>query len=75
MDLEDQLRFEHFLFQDRVCKRCGITKPLTEGFYLTRRDRGHLPSSYSYECKECTKKRIINARFAEKPGFWEYPDW
>ena len=75
MDLEDQLRFEHFLFQDRKCVKCGVTKPLIEGFYLARKDRGHLPSSYSYECKRCTIKRIVNARNADKPILWEYPDW
>jgi hypothetical protein len=74
MDLEDQLRFEHFLFQDRKCKKCGVVKSLTEGFYLSRKDRGHLPSSYSYECKQCTKKRIINARKTDQP-MPGYPDW
>jgi hypothetical protein len=41
------------------------------------------PSSYSYECKECTKKRVIKSRKEKKdipylpgPRIKDvYPDW
>ena len=36
---------------ERKCRVCGKTYSLTEGFYLTRKNRGEKPSSYSYECK------------------------
>ena len=32
------------------------------------------PSSYSYECKECTKKRVVKNRQVDG-GSWAYPDW
>jgi hypothetical protein len=32
-------------------------KNLVGEFYRTRKDRGPVASSYSYECKECTKKK------------------
>ena len=46
-----------------------------EDFYLTRKDRTY-PSAYSYECKICTVKRIVNSR-RNKIKFvdWLYPDW
>ena len=51
-------------------------KNLLEDFYLTRKDRGSYPSAYSYECKECTIKRIIASRMVSKViDRWEYPDW
>ena len=75
MNLEDQFKFEHLLLKDRKCRTCRMTKSLLDDFYLIRRTRGDLPSSYSYECKECTIRRVINARFADKPAVWEYPDW
>lgn len=44
-----------------------------DGFYRTRKDRGPVASSYSYECKGCTIKRILSNK---KPDIrWEYPDW
>ncbi len=76
MDLDRQIQLEHLLFQDRVCRVCGIEKNLLTDYYLTRKDRGDKPSAYSYECKSCTIKRIIETR---KNGTsipeWEYPDW
>ena len=42
-------------------------KILIEGFYRTRKDRGAVASSYSYECKECTIKRIIDNRKKQTP--------
>ena len=70
MNLDDQLQLGHLLLYERECRICGATKNLVDGFYRTRRDRGPLASSYSYECKECTKKRVKKSN-----NTWEYPDW
>ena len=48
MDLEEQFSIEHVLFRTRQCRACGETKDLVDGFYLTRKNRGNVPSSYSY---------------------------
>ena len=76
MDLEDQINLEHILLFDRRCRVCGEIKNLIDDFYLTRKGRGALPSAYSYECKECTKKRVLSnkKKFVQKQ-MWEYPDW
>jgi hypothetical protein len=70
MDLDGQLKFGHLLLHERKCRVCGDRKNLIEGFYRTRKDRGAVASSYSYECKECTKKRVNKGS-----NTWEYPDW
>ncbi len=76
MDINQQINLEHLLFVDRKCRTCGEIKSLIEEFYLSRRDRGFIPSSYSYECKECTIKRITVSRMTNTiVGRWEYPDW
>ena len=75
MDFDEQVSLEHLLFQERTCKKCGKTKDLIDGFYLTRKDRGEVPSSYSYECKACTIKRIMKSRRKKPETHWEYPDW
>jgi hypothetical protein len=76
MDLDGQIRLGHLLLNDRKCRTCGEIKNLIEGFYRTRKDRGPVPSSYSYECKDCTIKRIITSRMTTKVfDKWEYPDW
>jgi len=79
MDINDQLELEHILFFDRKCRTCGKVKNLIDDFYLTHKNRGTLPSAYSYECKECTKLRIIKTRVKGKSSHlsakWEYPDW
>lgn len=75
MDFEDDFELEHLLFTQRKCTSCGKVKSLLDDFYLTRKSRGTLPSAYSYECKQCTKKRVINARKTERTLRWEYPDW
>ena len=62
MDLDGQIKLGHLLLQDRQCKTCGETKNLVDGFYRTRKDRGPVASSYSYECKDCTIKRIIDSK-------------
>jgi len=76
MDFDKQIELEHLLFFDRRCRACGKVKNLIDDFYLTRRNRGMLPSSYSYECKDCTKKRIVINRMTSRVlDKWEYPDW
>ena len=76
MDFGDQINIEHILFLERKCRICGESKILMDDFYLTRKGRGAFPSAYSYECKECTKKRILNTRKKVKNIVgWEYPDW
>ena len=50
-------------------------KNLIDGFYLTRKNRGTLPSSYSYECKVCTIQRIVKNRKERPFCDWVYPDW
>ena len=76
MDFDDQIEIEHLLFSERKCRVCGELKDLVDGFYLTRKGRGAFPSAYSYECKECTKKRtILTRKRIHKAINWEYPDW
>jgi len=75
MDFGDQIELEHLLFLDRKCRVCGKVKSLLDDFYLTRKDRGTLPSAYSYECKSCTVMRIKSNRKTKIFDRWEYPDW
>jgi hypothetical protein len=76
MELDGQLKLGHLLLTDRKCRVCGEVKNLIDGFYRTRKDRGPVISSYSYECKECTIKRISEVRKEHYfPNKWEYPDW
>ncbi len=76
MDLDGQIRLGHLLFNDRKCRVCGEMENLIDGFYRTRKDRGTVASSYSYECKECTIKRITFERKKKNTHLnWEYPDW
>ena len=76
MEIDNQLKLGHLFLTDRKCRICGELKDLIDGFYRTRKDRGPVASSYSYECKECTVKRITNSR-KNKSNFqkYEYPDW
>jgi len=76
IDFDGQIKLGHLLLQDRKCRTCGEIKNLVEGFYRTRKDKGSVASSYAYECKECTKKRVLKHRkqyhyFKD----WQYPDW
>ena len=48
MDIEDQFELGHLFLAQRTCRSCGQTKDLLDGFYLTRKSRGSLPSAYSY---------------------------
>ena len=74
MDLDKQIKLGHLLLNDRRCRVCGETKNLIEGFYRTRKDRGAVASSYSYECKTCTIQRVKSKKRVEIKR-WEYPDW
>jgi len=76
MDLEDQFSLEHLLFKERKCRTCGQVKDLLSDYYLTRKNRSTIASAYSYECKDCTIKRIVTSRMSSNIfGRWEYPDW
>jgi len=74
MDLDKELNLEHLLFCERKCRTCGEKKDLVSDFYLIRKGKGTLPSAYSYECKECTIKRVVNTPKKDN-NKWEYPDW
>jgi hypothetical protein len=75
MDLEEQFEVEHLLFTERKCRVCGIKKSLIDSFYKTRKNNTLL-SSYSYECKECTIKRIKESKKSKTYSTeWQYPDW
>ena len=77
MDLiDEQIKLSHLLFSERKCRICGEVKDLVSEFYLTRKERGTLPSAYSYECKICTVRRIVETRKKIQPhSDWNYPDW
>ena len=76
MELDKQINLGHLLLVDRRCRVCGEIKNLIDGFYRTRKKRGAVASSYSYECKDCTIKRIVSARKTPVKNIeWEYPDW
>jgi len=76
MDLDKQIKLGHLLLTDRKCRICGEEKNLIDSFYRTRKDRGPVASSYSYECKDCTIKRIVTSKMTSKIlDKWEYPDW
>ena len=75
MDIDGQLKLGHLLLNDRKCRKCGEVKNLVDGFYRTRKNRGAVPSSYSYECKICTVKRILESKKKDKVVDFYYPDW
>ena len=76
MEIEKQIKLGHLLLSNRICRICGEEKNLIESFYRTRKDRGPVASSYSYECKVCTIQRIVKNRQRENPFTeWNYPDW
>ena len=63
-------------FQRKEVQVMCKTKNLIEDFYVTRKSKRGLPSAYSYECKDCTIKRILNNRKGKQPlSDWQYPDW
>ena len=73
MNIEDQFSLDHLIFTERKCRTCGVTKELINDFYKIRKNRT-TPSAYSYECKDCTKRRVLNRRKNDHKK-WEYPDW
>jgi len=82
MDLDKQLKLGHLLLNDRRCRSCDEVKNLIDDFYRTRKDRGAVPSSYSYECKSCSIKRVTEKRKYKKRKndshndyYSYYPDW
>ena len=81
MEMDDQFELEHLYLTNRRCRSCNETKDLITGFYRTRKKR-YNSSSYSYECKECTIKRITENRNQKKLKYNPisriedvYPDW
>ena len=75
MQLDEQVGMGHLFLKERKCRTCGLQKNLIEDYYLSRKDPT-LASSYAYECKACTIKRIIEKRKKENPfRDWNYPDW
>ena len=75
MELDDQLKLGHLLLEERVCRICKERKNLLNGYYRVRKNM-NLLSSYSYECKECTVKRIKERRKSNQTKVdWMYPDW
>ena len=86
VNLDEDFELEHLLFKERKCRSCGQIKELLVDYYLSRKDRGKYPSSYSYECKQCTKKRVTESRkkrndkpdipYCSVPRIKDiYPDW
>ena len=75
MEIDKQINLGHLLLTDRKCRVCGEVKNLVDCFYRTRKDRGPVASSYSYECKECTIKRVMSRVKDNIFDKWEYPDW
>ena len=74
MDLGDDFSFS--FLKDRKCRVCEKVKDLETGFYKTRKGKGSSSGAYSYECKDCTIKRVSRKRnkinqFSEG----DYPDW
>ena len=45
MDLDDQFDLEHNSTKERKCRICGEIKDLIDGYYLTRKGRGDIPSA------------------------------
>jgi hypothetical protein len=76
MDFDSQIKLEHLLFKERRCRSCGQHKDLVTEFYLYRKSKPHLPSSYAYECKDCAVRRMVVSRIATTIfDRYEYPDW
>ena len=76
MNLDEQISLGHLLLTDRQCRTCGEIKNLIDGFYRTRKTKGQNASAYSYECKICTIRRIVERRKQLDPFIdWSYPDW
>ena len=77
MEIDEHFDLEHLYLTERTCRVCGQTKDLIDGFYRSKKNK-YQSSSYSYECKDCTIKRITESRNRLKKVInskWEYPDW
>ena len=74
MDLDEQLKLAHLLLEERTCRVFGERKNLLQSYYRVHKNV-KLVSSYSYECKECTIKRIVKSRKQSSPPVEGYPDW
>ena len=74
MDLDEQLKLAHLLLEERTCRVRGERKNLLQSYYRVHKNV-KLISSYSYECKECTIKRIVKTRKQSPPIVEGYPDW
>ena len=76
MDLDEQIQLGHLLLEERICRVCGEQKNILQSYYRVRKNM-KLASSYSYECKRCTIKRITASRKNNNISRvdWEYPDW
>lgn len=76
MEFEDEFDSDNLLFNERVCRSCNKKKDLITNFYLIRKNKKGFPSAYSYECKDCTIKRVVASRMVSRVlDKWEYPDW
>ena len=58
MEIDDQIKTDHLLFQERTCRVCGQEKSLLADFHRCGAN-ATLLSSYAYECKDCSRKRAI----------------
>ena len=65
MDIDEQITTEHLLLKERVCRSCGKEKSLLADFHRCGKD-STLASSYSYECKECSRKRAVDNYWKKK---------
>lgn len=74
MKFDEEFELGHLLFNERQCRTCHTKKDLLTDFYLIRKNKKGFPSAYSYECKDCTKTRIMNNRRSDSHN-WQYPDW
>ena len=72
VEFDEQLELGHFTLSGRKCRVCGKMKDLIDGYYLIRKNK-NIKSSYSYECKDCTIKRVKSKK--KTNNRWEYPDW
>jgi len=75
MDFEEEFELGDLIFAERQCRKCLRTLSLVEDFYKTRPDRGKSPSAYSYECKQCTIRRVAKSRRQIRKWITDYPDW
>jgi hypothetical protein len=75
MDFEEEFELGDLIFAERQCRKCLRTLSLVEDFYKTRPDRGKSPSAYSYECKQCTIRRVAKSRRQTRKWITDYPDW